>query len=85
MATWNAMTPEAKDTILRVLRQEAAQFFELVDSDGAWETPTGAGHWQVRDLVGHLVDTGRHPDHVWAQRRRHPHLADRGGLLVCRR
>ena len=27
------------------------------DSDEAWEAPTGAGHWQVRDVVGHLVDT----------------------------
>jgi uncharacterized protein (TIGR03083 family) len=57
MDTWNAMTPDAKDTILRVVRQEAAQFFDLVDSDEAWEAPTGAGHWQVRDIVGHLVDT----------------------------
>lgn len=57
MATWNAMTPEAKDTALPVVRQEAAQFFVLVDSDGAWEAPSGAGHWKVRDLVGHLVDT----------------------------
>ena len=44
-------------TVLRVVRQEAEQFFELVDSDEAWESPTGAGHWQARDLVGHLVDT----------------------------
>lgn len=57
MGTWNAMTPEGKDTILRVVRQEAEQFFDLVDSDEAWEAPTGAGHWQVRDVVGHLVDT----------------------------
>jgi len=57
MDTWNAMAPEAKDTILRVVRQEAEQFYDLVDSDDAWEAPTGAGHWQVRDLVGHLVDT----------------------------
>ena len=57
MSTWNAMTPEAKGTILRVVRQEADQFFDLVDSDEAWEAPTGAGHWQVRDVVGHLVDT----------------------------
>lgn len=57
MTMWNAITPEAKDTILRVVREEAGQFFELVDSDAAWEAPTGAGHWQVRDLVGHLVDT----------------------------
>ena len=57
MSNWNAMTYDAKDTILRVVRQEASQFFELVDRDEAWERPTGAGHWQVRDIVGHLVDT----------------------------
>jgi hypothetical protein len=57
MSTWNAMTPEGKDTILRVVRNEAEQFFALVDSDEAWQAPTGAGHWQVRDVVGHLVDT----------------------------
>ncbi|MGH8826074.1 MAG: maleylpyruvate isomerase N-terminal domain-containing protein, partial [Jiangellaceae bacterium] len=28
-----------------------------VDSDEVWEAPTGAGHWQVRDLVGHIIDT----------------------------
>jgi uncharacterized protein (TIGR03083 family) len=57
MATWNAMTPAGKSTILQVVRHEAEQFFDLVDSDAAWEAPTGAGHWQVRDVVGHLVDT----------------------------
>jgi uncharacterized protein (TIGR03083 family) len=57
VSSWNAMSYGAKDTILRVVRQEATQFFDLVDSDEAWERPTGAGHWQVRDLVGHLVDT----------------------------
>lgn len=57
MSTWNAMAPEGKDTILRVVRQEAEQFFALVDSDEVWEAPTGAGHWQVRDVVAHLVDT----------------------------
>ena len=57
MSSWNAMSYEGKDTILRVVQQEAEQFFALVDDDGAWERPTGAGHWQVRDVVGHLVDT----------------------------
>jgi uncharacterized protein (TIGR03083 family) len=51
------MSYDGKDTMLRVVRQEAAQFFDMVDSDEAWERPTGAGHWQVRDIVGHLVDT----------------------------
>jgi uncharacterized protein (TIGR03083 family) len=57
MDSWNAMTPEGKDTILRVVRHEAEQFFDLVDDERAWQAPTGAGHWQVRDIVGHLVDT----------------------------
>jgi uncharacterized protein (TIGR03083 family) len=57
MGAWNAMTYEAKDTILSVVRKEAAQFFDLVDRDEVWQAPTGAGHWQVRDVVGHLVDT----------------------------
>ena len=57
MSTWNAMSYEAKDTILRVVRTEGDQFLELVDDDAVWEAPTGAGHWQVRDLVAHIVDT----------------------------
>jgi uncharacterized protein (TIGR03083 family) len=51
------MSYEAKDTILGVVRQEAEQFFAMVDRDDVWEAPTGAGHWQVRDVVGHIVDT----------------------------
>ena len=57
MNAWNAMTFDGKDTILRVVRREAAQFLELADSDDRWEAQTGAGHWQVRDVVAHLVDT----------------------------
>ncbi len=57
MSTWNAMSYEGKDTILRVVRDQAQLFFAMVDSDEAWTRPTGAGHWQVRDIVAHLVDT----------------------------
>jgi uncharacterized protein (TIGR03083 family) len=57
MSGWNAMSFDARDTILRVLRTEAEQFLAMADSDAAWGAPTGAGHWQVRDLVGHIVDT----------------------------
>ena len=57
MSGWNAMSYDAKDNILRVVHHEAEQFFALADSDEVWEAPTGAGHWQVRDVVGHLVDT----------------------------
>jgi uncharacterized protein (TIGR03083 family) len=57
MSNWNAMSYEGKDTILRVVRNEAEQFFALVDTDDTWEAPTGAGTWQVRDIVAHIADT----------------------------
>ena len=56
MSAWNAMSYEAKDTILGVVRAEGDQFLAIV-GDAVWEAPTGAGQWQVRDLVAHIVDT----------------------------
>ena len=57
MSGWNGMSFEGKETMLGVVRREAGQFFEMVDSDDVWEAPTGAGHWQVRDVVAHIDDT----------------------------
>ena len=57
MNSWNAMTYEGKDNLLRVVRHEAAQFFALAELAEAWEAPTPCAGWQVRDVVGHLVDT----------------------------
>jgi uncharacterized protein (TIGR03083 family) len=56
MSEWDATTYEAKDNLLRVVRREAAQFFELAEQPSAWEAETACAGWQVRDLVGHLVD-----------------------------
>ena len=60
MSGWNGMSFEGKQTMLGVVRREAGQFFEMVDSDDVWEAPTGAGHWQVRDVVAqhHRHDGG---------------------------
>jgi uncharacterized protein (TIGR03083 family) len=57
MSEWNFMDYEAKDNLLRVLREEANGLLALASDPGSWEAPTAAGHWQVRDVVGHLVDT----------------------------
>ncbi|MGZ4635284.1 maleylpyruvate isomerase family mycothiol-dependent enzyme [Oryzihumus sp.] len=56
MGSWNGMTYEGKDTLLRVVRHEAEDFYALAEQPGVWEAPTGCAEWQVRDLVGHLVD-----------------------------
>lgn len=57
MGEWNFMAHESKDNLLRVLQQEAGGLFALAGAPGVWESPTAAGHWEVRDVVGHLVDT----------------------------
>lgn len=57
MSAWNALTYEGKDTILRVVRDEAERMFAMAEAPGAWEAPTAAGDWQVRDIIGHIIDT----------------------------
>lgn len=54
---WDATNAEAQDNLLRTVRLEAEHFFALVDVPENWQSPTASGHWQVRDIVGHLVDT----------------------------
>jgi uncharacterized protein (TIGR03083 family) len=57
MSEWNFMDPQSKDRLLSLVRDEAEQLHALASPPESWEAPTGAGHWQVRDVVGHLVDT----------------------------
>jgi len=55
--SWNFMDPASREAIDRVWRRESEQMLALAAAPQAWEAPTRAGHWQVRDVVGHLVDT----------------------------
>jgi uncharacterized protein (TIGR03083 family) len=55
--SWNFMESDSRDNIRRVWQREAQAMLELASDPGGWEAPTGAGHWQVRDVIGHLVDT----------------------------
>src|SRR5258708_17574757 len=57
MSAWNAMTYEGKETILQVVRDEAERMFAMAEAPGAWEAPTACDAWQVRDIIGHVVDT----------------------------
>jgi uncharacterized protein (TIGR03083 family) len=56
-AEWNATTFVAKENLLRIVQKEAQAFFTLAEMPENWKMPTAAGHWQVRDIVAHLVDT----------------------------
>ena len=56
MSGWNAMSYDAKDNLLRVVRAEAEGMFAMASAPGAWEAPTACPQWQVRDIIGHIID-----------------------------
>ena len=56
MSEWNGMTYEAKDNMLRVVREQAEGMFAMAEVPSNWETQTASAEWQVRDIIGHLVD-----------------------------
>lgn len=53
---WDATAYAAKDNLLRIVDTQAENLFALADAPGAWETPTKSTEWEVRDIVGHLID-----------------------------
>lgn len=54
---YNFMEPASRENIDRAWRRESDGMLALAAEPGAWDAPTRAGHWRVRDVIGHLVDT----------------------------
>jgi uncharacterized protein (TIGR03083 family) len=77
----NPMDYRAKDIVLDVVRTERANFYRIIDDPQNWEAPTRSGHWQVRDLVGHMIDVTEGYLKRWDMARR-GEPADALGLLV---
>jgi uncharacterized protein (TIGR03083 family) len=57
VSEWNGTNFEAKDNLVRVIRKEADGLFAMAEQPDLWEAPTACTNWQVRDIVGHVVDT----------------------------
>jgi uncharacterized protein (TIGR03083 family) len=55
--SWNFMDPGSRDNIRTVWQRESEAMYDLASDPNVWEAPTGAGHWQVRDIIAHIVDT----------------------------
>jgi uncharacterized protein (TIGR03083 family) len=51
----NVLAYSGKQFLLDLDRKERAEFYKLLD-EAPWEGPTASGHWQVRDLCGHMID-----------------------------
>jgi uncharacterized protein (TIGR03083 family) len=53
---WDATDYAAKENLLRVLRREAEALFGMAEASNSWSAPTACSQWEVRDIVGHLID-----------------------------
>ena len=51
----NVMEHSGKEFLLNLDRAERSEFYKLLE-EAPWEGPTASGHWQVRDLCGHMID-----------------------------
>ena len=54
--TVDTMSYAAKDLILDTIRRERADFFSLVERPENWHVQTRCTEWEVRDVVGHMID-----------------------------
>ncbi len=77
----NPMDYSAKDVVLDVVRTERGKFYQIIDVPQNWEAPTRSGHWEVRDLVGHMIDVTEGYLARWDMARR-GEAAPSLGLLV---
>jgi uncharacterized protein (TIGR03083 family) len=51
----NVMEYSGKEFLLNLDRAERAEFYKLLE-EAPWEGHTASGHWQTRDLCGHMID-----------------------------
>jgi len=52
----NPMDYSAKDTVLDVARTERSKFYDIIDDPQNWNVQTRCSEWEVRDMVGHMID-----------------------------
>lgn len=77
----NSMDYSAKATVLDVLHTEHANFFALVNNPANWTVQTRCTDWEVRDMVGHMIDVTEGYLAGWEKARR-GESAEALGLLV---
>ena len=77
----NPMSYQGKDVVLDVVRNERQKFYELIDNPDNWHVATRCTGWEVRDIVGHMIDVTEGYLGRWEKARRGEE-ADTVGLLV---
>src|SRR5215471_12970185 len=81
MAPVNPMAAEGKDAVLDILRRDQKKFFDLVEDPKNWNVQTRCTEWEVRDMVGHMIDVTEGYLSRWDSARK-GEPRDTAGLLV---
>lgn len=81
MSPVNSMDYSGKDVVLDVIRRESADFFSIVDDPKNWNVQTRCTEWEVRDMVGHMIDVTEGYLSRWESARKNE-ARDTAGLLV---
>lgn len=63
----NPMAYSSKDEVLDVVRTERDRFYEIIDNPDNWYVDTRCEGWQVRDMVGHMIDVTESYLNRWEQ------------------
>ena len=56
MAAVNPMAYAGKSTVLDVIHTERQAFSDLINDPKNWHVQTRCTEWEVRDMVGHMID-----------------------------
>jgi uncharacterized protein (TIGR03083 family) len=56
IAPVNPMAAEGKETVMKVMRRDRDNFTKMVSDPKNWNVMTRCTGWEVRDLVGHMID-----------------------------
>src|SRR5438067_4028284 len=70
-----------RDTVLDVARTERAKFYNIIDDPNNWYVQTRCSEWEVRDIVGHMIDVTEGYLSRWDMARK-GEVADALGLQV---
>jgi uncharacterized protein (TIGR03083 family) len=66
----NPMAYSSKDVVLDVVRTERGKFYDVIDNPDNWLVDTRCEGWQVRDMVGHMIDVSEGYLARWDQARK---------------
>jgi uncharacterized protein (TIGR03083 family) len=79
----NPMVYSSKDEVLDVVRTERARFYDVIDTPNNWNVDTRCEGWEVRDLVGHMIDVTESYLKRWDMARQGELPQGRGWLVMA--